>query len=84
MLKKRTFDIKKFRPKLTFNPKNKYVITETYPSALEEKLLDIDIPKCQFNNLRKEVQDPLYSLENDNTVVIKGALELLFGTGRIM
>ena len=35
----------KFRPKSTFNPKNKDVIIETYLSSLEEKLLDIDIPK---------------------------------------
>ena len=41
---KRIFDCnKKFRPKFTFNPKNKDVIIETYLSPLEEKLLDIDI-----------------------------------------
>ena len=44
----------KFRPKSTFNPKNKDVIIETYLSSLEEKLLDIDIPKDKFNNLNKE------------------------------
>lgn len=27
---------------------------ETYPSSLEEKVLDIDIPKDKFNNLNKE------------------------------
>ena len=70
----RTFDCnKKFRPKSTFNPKNKDVIIETYLSSLEEKLLDIDIPKDKFNNLSKEERDALYSLKNDNTIVIKGA-----------
>ena len=44
----------KFRLKSTFNPKNKGVITETYLSSLEEKLLDIDIPKVKFNNLSKD------------------------------
>ena len=42
----RIFDCnKKFRPKSTFNPKNKDVIIETYLSSLEEKLLDIEIPR---------------------------------------
>ena len=63
----------KFRLKSTFNPKNKGVITETYLSSLEEKLLDIDIPKGKFNNLSKEERDALHSLKNDNTIVIKGA-----------
>ena len=70
----RIFDCnKKFRPKYTFNPKNKGVIIETYLSSLEEKLLDIDIPKDKFNNLSKEESDALYSLKNDNAIVIKGA-----------
>ena len=47
----------KFRPKSTFNPKNKDVITGTYLSSLEEKLLDIDIPKDKFNNLSKGERD---------------------------
>ena len=51
----RVFDCsKKFRLKSTFNPKNKNVIIETYLSSLEEKLLNIDIPKDKFNNLNKE------------------------------
>ena len=70
----RKFDCNtKFRPKSTFHPKNKDVIVETYISSLEEKLLDIDIPKDKFNNLSKEERDALYSLKNDNTIVIKGA-----------
>ena len=64
---------KKFRPKSTFNPKNKDVIIETYLSSLEEKLLDIDIPKDKFNDLSKGERDALYSLKNDNTIVKKGA-----------
>ena len=70
----RIFDCNtKFRPKSTFNPKNKDVTIETYLSSLEENLLDIDIPKDKFNNLSKEERDALYSLKNDNTIVIKGA-----------
>ena len=63
----------KFRPKSKFNPKNKDVILEIYLSSLEEKLLDIDIPKDKFNNLSKEERDALYSLKNDKAIVIKGA-----------
>ena len=63
----------KFRPKSTFNPKYKDVIIETYLSSLEEKLLDIDIPKNKFNNLSKEERDALYSLKNTNTIVITDA-----------
>ena len=76
----RIFDCnKKFRPKSTFNPKNKDVIIETYLSSLEEKLLDIEIPKDKFNNLSKEERDALYSLNNDNTIVILFKLEDDFG-----
>ena len=62
----------KFTPKSTFNPKNKDVIIETYLSSLEQKLLDINFPKDKFNNLNKRERDPLYSLKNDNTIVLKG------------
>ena len=59
----RLFDCNnKFRPKSTFNPKDKDVIIDTYLSSLEEKLLDIDIPKDKFNNLSKEETDALHSL----------------------
>ena len=40
---------------------------ERYLSSLEEKLLDIDIPKNNINNLSKEQWDALYSLKNVNT-----------------
>ena len=78
---------KKFRPKSTFNPKNKDVIIETYLSSFEGKLLDIDIPNDKFNNLSKEERDAQYSLKNGNTIVIKGAgrvLGLVFVTGKIV
>ena len=84
----RTFNCnKKFKPRSTFNPKNEDVIIEKYLSSLEEKLLDIDIPKDKFNNLSDEERDALYSLKNDNTIVIKGAdkvLRLLFGTRKVI
>ena len=70
----KTFDFnKKFRLTSTFHPKNKDVIIETYISSLEEKPLDIDISKDKFNNPSKNERVVLYSLKNDNTLIIKGA-----------
>ena len=40
----RTFAAEKFRPKSSFNPRNKDATIETYLSCLEERLLDIEIP----------------------------------------
>ena len=37
----RTFSTDKFRPKSSFNPRNKDAITETYLCCLEERLLDL-------------------------------------------
>ena len=39
---KRTFTADKFRPKSSFNPRNKDAVIETYLSCLEKGLLDID------------------------------------------
>ena len=41
----RSFAADRFIPKSSFNPRNKDVIIETYLSCLEERLLDIEIPK---------------------------------------
>ena len=40
---------------------------------MEEKLLDIEIPSKNFNNLTKEEREALYSLEDDRNIIIKGA-----------
>ena len=42
------FSYEKFRPKSTFNPRNKDTVVETYLSSLEEKLLDIGISSKRF------------------------------------
>ena len=42
------FPYEKFRPKSTFNPRNKDTVVETYLSSLEEKLLDIGISSKRF------------------------------------
>ena len=39
------FDPEKFKPKSTFNPRNKDAAIEIYMSSLEEKLMEIEIPK---------------------------------------
>ena len=70
---KRTFTAEKFRPKSSFNPRNKDAIIETYLSCLEERLLDIEIPSKRYNNLTKDERDALYSLKDDPSIIIKGA-----------
>ena len=67
------FSYKKFRPKSTFNPRNKDTVTEIYLSSLEERLLDTDISSKRFNNLTKEERNALYNLRDDPTIIIKGA-----------
>ena len=69
----RSFATNRFRPKSSFNPRNKDVIIETYLSCLEERLLDIETPPKRFNNLTKEELEALYSLKDDSRIIIKGA-----------
>ena len=69
----RSFAADRFRPKSSFNPRNKDVIIETYLSCLEERLLDIKIPSKIFNNLTKEEREALYSLKDDRSIIIKVA-----------
>ena len=45
------FSQERFKPKSTFNPKNKYAVIETYLSCLEERF---EIPSKSFNNLTKD------------------------------
>ena len=46
---------------------------ETYLSWLEERLLDIAISSKRFNNLTKDEKNAMYSLEDDKSIIIKGA-----------
>ena len=68
-----TFSTNKFRPKSFFNPRNEDAIIETYPSCLKEILLNMAILSKRQNNLTKEERNALYSLEDDSTIIIKGA-----------
>ena len=61
----------KFRPKSTFNLRNKDNVIETYLGSLEERLLDIDTSSKRFNNLTKEERNTLYNLRDDSTITIK-------------
>ena len=69
----RLFSKEKFKPKSTFNPRNKDVVIETYLSCLEERLLDIKISSERFNNLTKDEKNVMYSLMDDKSIMIKGA-----------
>ena len=67
------FDRNKFKPKSTFNPKNKDTAIEIYLSSLEEKLMNIEILQSKYNNLTREERSAIYNLKNDKNVVIKSA-----------
>ena len=67
-----SFAADRFRPRSSFDPRNKVVIIDTYLRCLEERLLDTEIPK-KFNNLTKEEQEALYILKDDASIIIKGA-----------
>ena len=67
------FDLDQFKPKSTFDPRNKDAAVEVYMSSLEEKLTKIEIPKDKYNNLTSKERQPLYDLKNYKNIVIKGA-----------
>ena len=69
----RTFSQERFKPKSTFNPRNKDAVIETYLSCLEERLLDIKFPSKRINNLTKDEKNAIYSLKDDKSTTIKGA-----------
>ena len=69
----RPFCKDRFKPKSTFNPRNKDAVIETCLSCLEERLLDIEIPSKRFNNLTKDERNAMYTLKDDKSIIIKGA-----------
>ena len=69
------FDLDQFKPKSTFNPRNKDATITIYMSCLEEKLMKIEIPKDKYNNLTSKKRQALYDLENDKNIVTKGSYE---------
>ena len=69
----RSFSQERFKPKSTFNPRNKDAVIETYLTCLEERLLDTEIPCKRFNNLTKDERNAMYSLKDDISIIIKGA-----------
>ena len=81
------FDRKRFKPKSTFNPRNKDAAIEIYLSSLEEKLMNIEIPQNKYNNLTREEWSALYNLKNDKNIVIKSTdkgSRVLSGIGMII
>ena len=67
------FDQNKFKPKSTFNPRNKDAAVEIYLSSLEENLMNIEIPQNKYSNLTREDRSVLYKLKTDKIIVIKSA-----------
>ena len=69
----KAFNPDKFKPKFTFNPRNKDAAIVIYLSSLEEKLMSMEIAKDKYNNFTREERRALYDLKNGKTIVIKGA-----------
>ena len=67
------FELDQFKPKSTFNPRNKDATAEVYMSSLEEKLMKIEMPKDKYNNITSKERQALYDLKNNKNIVIKGA-----------
>ena len=62
-----------FKPKSKFNPRNKNAAIELYLNSLEEKLMNVEVPKDKFNNLTNGERKALYDLKNDKSIMIKSA-----------
>ena len=69
----KTLSQEKLKPKSTFNARNKAAVIETYLSCLEERLLDTEIPFKRFSNLTQDRRNAMYSLKNDESIIIKSA-----------
>ena len=65
------FDLDQFKPKSSFNPRNKDAAIEIYMSSLEEKLMKLEIPKDKYNNPTSKERQALYDLKNDKILLLK-------------
>ena len=63
------FNPDKFKPKSTFNPRNKDAVIEIYLSSLEEKLMSIEIWKDKYNNLTWKERGALFDLKMRKSVI---------------
>ena len=68
----RSFESNPFRKKSKFNPKGKDAAIELYLSRLEEEILAIDT-NLKYSNLTKEERNAIYTLRDDNSIIIKEA-----------
>ena len=66
------FPYEKFRPKSTFNSRDKDTVIEAYLSSREERLLSAGMSSKRFNNLTKKELNSLYNLRGDPSIIIKG------------
>ena len=64
-------DRNKFKPKSTFNPRNKDAAIEIYFNSLEENIMYIQCPQNKY--LTREERSALHNLKNDKSIVIKSA-----------
>ena len=62
-----------FRKKSTFNPRNIDAQIELYLSQIEGEIMQISEAGSNFSNLSAQEQQALRDLQNDSSIVIKGA-----------
>ena len=68
----RGFSYDPLKKKSKFDPKRKQEAIELYLSRLEEEISSLDY-KVRYSNLKKGERDAVYSLKNENSVIIKEA-----------
>ena len=68
----REFSYDAFKKKSKFDPKRRDAAIELYLSRLEEEISSLDY-KVGYSHLTKGERDAVYSLKNDNSIIIKEA-----------
>ena len=68
----REFSYDPFKKRSKFDSKRKDTAIELYLSRLEEEISSLDY-KVGYSNLTKGERDAVYSLKNDNSIIIKEA-----------
>lgn len=66
------FSRERFKPKSTFNSNKRNAVIESFPSYLEERLPNIEIPSRKFNNFTKDDRNGMYGLKDDKSIINKG------------
>lgn len=72
-MKKKFLSRNVHKPKSTFNPCNEDAANELYLSSLEERVMQMEVPRNKFNNLTRREHRAFYVIKIDKNTGIKGA-----------